>query len=81
MGTLSIIQLHVAFWNGLTKALGQHFKGSEWIRLVLARPFPLNSGAPIASANYPLMVANYSRPTVGHNPVLIQSHPFDGVPI
>ena len=26
-------------------------KGSDWIRLVFAHPSPLNSGAPIASAN------------------------------
>ncbi len=26
--------------------------GSGWIRLVLAHPFSLNSGAPIASANF-----------------------------
>ncbi len=27
-------------------------KGSDWIRLVFAHPFPFNSGAPIASANF-----------------------------
>ncbi len=27
-------------------------KGSDWIRLVFAHPFPLNSGAPIAFANF-----------------------------
>ncbi len=27
-------------------------KGSDWIRLVFAHPFPLNSRAPIASANF-----------------------------
>ena len=27
-------------------------KGSDWISLVFAHPFPLNSGAPIASANF-----------------------------
>ncbi len=27
-------------------------KGSDWIRLVFAVPFPLNSGAPDASANF-----------------------------
>ena len=27
-------------------------KGSNWIWLVFAHPFPLNSGAPIASANF-----------------------------
>ncbi len=27
-------------------------KGSDWIRLVFAHLFPLNSGAPIASANF-----------------------------
>ncbi len=27
-------------------------KGSDWIRLVFAHTFPLNSGAPIASANF-----------------------------
>ncbi len=27
-------------------------KGSDWIRLVFAHPFPLNSGAPISSANF-----------------------------
>ncbi len=27
-------------------------KGSDWIRLLFAHPFPLNSGAPIASANF-----------------------------
>ncbi len=27
-------------------------KGSDWIRLVFAHPFPLNSGAPIAPANF-----------------------------
>ena len=27
-------------------------KGSDWIRLVFAHPFPLNSEAPIASANF-----------------------------
>ena len=27
-------------------------KGSDWIRLVFAHPFKLNSGAPIASANF-----------------------------
>ena len=26
--------------------------GSDWIRLVFAHPFPLNNGAPIASANF-----------------------------
>ncbi len=26
-------------------------KGSDWIKLVFAHPFPLNSGAPVASAN------------------------------
>ena len=64
-------------------------KGSGWIRLVFAHPFPLNSGAPIASANFisdgkvqlmvelaQLMGACYSRPMGGHNPVPIQSHPL-----
>ena len=27
-------------------------KGSDWIRLIFAHPFPLNSGAPIASGNF-----------------------------
>ena len=27
-------------------------KGSDWIRLVFSHPFPLNSGAPIASGNF-----------------------------
>ncbi len=27
-------------------------KGSDWIRLVFAHPFPLNSKTPIASANF-----------------------------
>ncbi len=27
-------------------------KGSDWIRLEFAHPFPLNNGAPIASANF-----------------------------
>ncbi len=27
-------------------------KRSDWIRLVFAHPFPLNSGAPIAPANF-----------------------------
>ena len=27
-------------------------KGSDWIRLVFAHPFLLNSGAPIASGNF-----------------------------
>ncbi len=27
-------------------------KGSDWIRLVFAWPFPLNSGAPITSGNF-----------------------------
>ena len=27
-------------------------KGSDWIRLEFAHPFPLNSRAPIASANF-----------------------------
>ncbi len=27
-------------------------KGSDWIRLEFAHPFPLNSGAPIAYANF-----------------------------
>ncbi len=29
-----------------------YHKGSDWIRLVLAHLFPLNSRAPIASANF-----------------------------
>ncbi len=28
------------------------YKGSDWIRLVFAHPFPLNNGAPIVSANF-----------------------------
>ncbi len=31
---------------------GTSVKGSDWIRLVFAYPFPVNSGAPIASANF-----------------------------
>ena len=32
-------------------SLFQKAKGSDWIRLVFTHPFPLNSGAPIASGN------------------------------
>ncbi len=33
-------------------SLGWPPKGSDWIRLVFVHLFPLNSGAPIASANF-----------------------------
>ncbi len=34
-------------------------KGSDWIRLVFAHPFPLNSRAPIASANFQMARFKY----------------------
>ncbi len=72
--------------------LSNVYNGSDWIRLVFAHPFPLNSGAPIASANFisdrkvhythqwwslpNLWGLSYSRPSDGQNPVLFQSYPF-----
>ncbi len=35
---------NISHWAALNK-------GSDWIRLVFAHPFPLNNGAPVASAN------------------------------
>ena len=61
------------------------FKGSDWIRLVFTHPLPLNSRAPIASANFMHThdgACPANRGSViqdqcgGHNPVLIQSKPF-----
>ena len=37
---------------GVTTLIALIKKGSDWIRLVFAHPFPVNSGAPIASGNF-----------------------------
>ena len=60
----TVIVLATNLWNAyhswplITEAIQNYFgilhrKGSDWIRLVFAHPFPLNIGAPIASANCP----------------------------
>ncbi len=36
----------------LRQEMSQQGKGSDWIRLVFAHPFPFNNGAPVASTNF-----------------------------
>ena len=49
------VLLPVPTWSILVVSIdvsGINEKGSDWIRLVFAHMFPLNSGAPFASANF-----------------------------
>ncbi len=43
--------VEIIYFLDEAKEEGSTSKGSDWIRLVFAHLFPLNSGAPIASGN------------------------------
>ncbi len=50
--------LHTTTIQAIQYTVNFTAKGSDWKRLIFAHPFPLNSGAPIASANFILFRTN-----------------------